>query len=721
MTHPHHIRATPSPRAVGLAVLALAAVDAPLDAASVYRLGGDGNPWEAGVSFTPGSAIELRGDGTRALEPLYTWRSYATWAETLTAVVDSTGGPWLRPFFAPDTLNLAQDGVRDRVAHGDRGNLAMSGSCNEMAAFLYRVGRMFDGNPRTATYFNVGLGTPKELEEAAFLAQSTIVDLGADYPVERVRFFPRLGRDNPRLDELLDTMGRPRLHPEELGEEDFADHYLPWFELSGASSQVGLSWDCSGFGRPEEWFGQIPHYILNTRGDSRLEVLARELANQDPIVEVAFPARPLQYIALRPLDLLRDYEIAELQVFGRGHVPRAVYTSTVLDLGGPKALGELRWWGRQPARSRVLVRTRSGSDGEPLRYWLPGSVPGEWVETTREEYLRAPARERRATDDEVNWSAWSVPYLWDEALSEETDPRRWPGGTPILSPGPAPYLQVQVLFLSEVDHGAALRNLDLRFSDPAARDLVAEIWPVEVEAGQRVTFTYSLRPDLVRNDPGFDRLEIFTLIRADSVRSVTVDRVELGARSARIRPDRIVVSLPRLRGERDTAKLVQVVFDARVVRYATEFRSRVYDVAGTLVRQLSRPGDADPSLPGNALSVRLSSLDAGPLARVRAVPAVLSPNGDGANEVVQFHFDLYDVIAERDLWVDLYTLGGDRVRRLGPIGVRHGAYGPTRPAPAWDGRDEDGRPVPPGSYLFRLSVDADRGQAVATGVVRVVY
>ena len=39
----------------------------------------------------------------------------------------------------------------------------------------------------------------------------------------------------------------------------------------------------------------------------------------------------------------------------------------------------------------------------------------------------------------------------------------------------------------------------------------------------------------------------------------------------------------------------------------------------------------------------------------------------------------------------------------------------------WDGRDESGRLVPPGLYLYRVSVEADHQAVEQAGLLHVVY
>ena len=134
-------------------------------------------------------------------------------------------------------------------------------------------------------------------------------------------------------------------------------------------------------------------------------------------------------------------------------------------------------------------------------------------------------------------------------------------------------------------------------------------------------FTYSVLPTFDRDTQGFDRLEIFTLTRADTVRSVRVDGVEVSDQfPPEIQADRILVALPRLQGGDDTFKLVEVEFDARVVRYGTEFQGWIFDSQGTGVKQLIEPGDATVDFPGNALGVRPAGLGDALLTQVSVFP-----------------------------------------------------------------------------------------------------
>ena len=71
--------------------------------------------------------------------------------------------------------------------------------------------------------------------------------------------------------------------------------------------------------------------------------------------------------------------------------------------------------------------------------------------------------------------------------------------------------------------------------------------------------------------------------------------------------------------------------------------------------------------------------------------------------------------ADRPVVVRLFDLAGRRVAELPPISSRSGEF-----RQEWDGRDGEGRLVPPGTYIYRLLLDIKQEQD-KTGIVSVAY
>ena len=716
-------RALPSvllPSVLASALIIFTATPSP--AFNVYRLGAGGNEWGVPISFEPGqySVLDEAGQvvGSRDVNTI---QSFASWGDTLTDLVDSLGGVWLQPFFIPSTLNLAQDGVRDRISRGISNNIITSGACHNNISQVTKSRPMFDGDPTTAAFYTANASDDPDIRRG-FYIQNTVIDLGVDFPINRIRFFPRIGRTNVQFDEIIESMTEPRLDPDALLEEDFSGNFLAWFELAGASAVNNFAANCYWQTTDSPFFQRI-QYINNPEPDPRWKILVNETESLETVVDVRFPTQMFQWVTFRPLAPIRNWEIAEFQVFGEGFVPRAVYTTSVLDLGEPVALGKIRWDGGRDPGGRVLIRTRSGDDPDPQLYWEPSSIPGELQQITRQLWERADITARRITLDEENWSFWSSPYEWSAGQIDSTaDPTQWTDGTPIRSPGPSRYVQLQMVFLSEADAAARLRQVEIQFAKPAALTVLGEIWPLDANRIGSTSFIYSVLPTFDTEEQGFDRLEIFTLIRVDTVRSVRVDGVEvMDEYVPQIEDDRILVSLPQLRGQSDTFKLIEVEFDTRVVRYGTEFTGWVFDSNSTGVKQLIDPGEANLAYPGNALGVRTDNVGTGLIVAVEIGPSPFTPNGDGINDVVSFRFQIHELSAPRVLDLTVFDLSGRVVRRLSVGEVVRGVFGGSAGSLQWDGRDDDGRLVPAGVYLYRIALEADAGEEEQLGTLAVAY
>ncbi len=226
-----------------------------------------------------------------------------------------------------------------------------------------------------------------------------------------------------------------------------------------------------------------------------------------------------------------------------------------------------------------------------------------------------------------------------------------------------------------------------------------------------------VRPTFEADDIGFDRLEILTHARIDAVRSVVLDGVEVDVElfPPEIMDDRIVASFPILKGEEDSFKQIEVVFDAPVLRFGTEFSSWVFNSGDPdRIRQQVRPGNATFRFSGDVLGVK-TPVGGELLVDVDIAPNPFTPNGDGINDALVISYKLREVSADRPVVVRLFDLAGRRVAELPPISSRSGEF-----RQEWDGRDGDGRMVPPGIYVYELLLDIQQEQN-KTGLVSVAY
>ena len=427
--------------------------------------------------------------------------------------------------------------------------------------------------------------------------------------------------------------------------------------------------------------------------------------NREQIIDVPIPPQEgTTFVQVAASEHSEDWEVNEIEIYAKGLVKKASYISNILDFGRPMAWGDLRWSGHQDPKARVLIQSRTGHDDDPDLFWRFTGRGDEKIPVSRTDYAKLARGEKAGIGyDQANWTFWSAPYAFADS-----------NGTPVASQGPRRYLQLKVDFLPQDDEGGQVNVLEVRASPPVATQLVGEIWPVEATVGQPQPFTYVLRPT-IGVDGGFDRLEVATAARLGAVTGVRIGDEPVDYAVEATEPHRAVVRIPRLTAE-DSGTLVEVGFDAVVLRYGSTFSVRVWDSAQPLeVPQSVQEGDASPAYEANRVWVatRAEHQD---MLQLAVGPVVLTPNGDGHNDSVRLGYDLLELIAPAWVSVGVWDLSGRRVRR-----VHAGWDGVGLYERVWDGRDEAGRLVPPGLYLYRVAVEADRQTIEAIKPLHVAY
>ena len=428
--------------------------------------------------------------------------------------------------------------------------------------------------------------------------------------------------------------------------------------------------------------------------------------NREQILDVPIPAHEdVEFVQVTVGEHGEDWEVNEIEIYAKGFAEQATYISNILDFGQPMAWGDLRWSGRQDPKAQVLIQSRSGQDEDPNLFWRFTGRGDEKTPVSRTEYTKLAVGEKAGTGyDQANWTFWSSPYAFADS-----------NGTPVVSLSPRRYLQLRIDFLPQDDDGGQVDFLEVRASLPVATQLVGEVWPVEVKVGQPQQFTYVLRPTIGVDNGGFDRLEVNTVARLGPITQVRVgdEPVDYAVEAAELH--RVVVSIPRLTAE-DSGALVEVVFEAEVLRYGSAFSMQVWDSALPLeVPQSVQEGDATPAYEDNRVWVATKAEHQGVLQLSRK-PAVLTPNRDERNDEVGLGYQLVELTGRSRVAVAVCDLSGRRVRQ-----VYEGLDGIGTYEQLWDGRDESGRLVPPGLYLYRVAVEVDHQTVEAVKLLHVAY
>ena len=577
-------------------------------------------------------------------------------------VLVDTSGIYIAPFFLEPDVNLSpgymERGGWERTRIGERDKQFFRALDGDIDTFYFFAGGRDDhANPT--------------------------VDLGGIFPVNRILFYT---------------------HPDRV--EQYTDYFILYVND----------------GDPAK---------IDSRGNPIWEEVRRETENKNPVMEILFPTQPVRYASILPQSLYsqgvrirpKPWEIAEFEIYGEGYVPASTYISEIIDIAGvvpefpgeQASWGQLHWIGHRDADARVVIRTRTGYDEDPNVYWW-NTGRGDELSTLKvdgtplklNDYLKVPNTQRGpVTYDTEHWSFWSPPYDFDQGVA----------GAPIASPGPRRYIQLRVDFYSTVTDGSRLESIGFDFSKPpSARSAIAEVFPREVRAGVDTTFTYFVRPTLSAADRGFDSLEIETFVAPSQVRSVRIEgeEVDLQAYPPELLSDRLVVHFPHLSAP-DTQKLVEVEFAVPVVRYGTEFQGRIFERDSDEVRQLVDGGDATNRYSGGGIAVTIP-FGRRLISSVEVSPNPFTPNGDGVNDRVQIAYALLNLTEMAEMRLVIYDLAGRRVRELQREQLLSGTY-----AWHWDGQAEGGGPVPPGTYLYRVSVQTDERHERHTGILNLAY
>lgn len=545
--------------------------------------------------------------------------------------------------------------------------------------------RPFSQDPNKAP--GIGLGRP--------FYDAIIFDFGANVPINRIRFYPRLSQEEDRL--LIEDFAEPKPALESFGEDSFADNFVGWFDIRVGDASLPFQDGACGRTPGRRWI---------TKNDPLLSVLHSTRENLDVVTDLRFKRQSIRFLTFQAYPL-RNWELAEFEIYGEGFVEEMTYITQILDFGRPISWGQIRWSGELPEGARAEIRTRTGHTPDPKLYFAPNNN-GDLDQITLKDYLKIDALSRLPTQyDTENWSFWSPPYDFAAGLRDETLPAEaWQDGTPLLSPGPSRYIQIAIKFFSAPFAAPRLDQLSLQLGEaPAAQEVVGEIWPIEVDSFEPTTFTYVVLPSFAADNIGFNRLEILTHARVDTIEAVVLDGspVDLDLFPYEILDDRIVVEFPAVKGEEDSFKQLEVVFNAPVLRFGTEFSSWVFNSEDPdQIRQQVRPGNATFRFSGDVLAVK-TPVGGNLLVNVAVGPNPFTPNGDGLNETLTIAYNLREVATDRTVSVHIYNLAGQEVVTLPPTRSRSGQF-----RQEWDGTDASGQRVPPGLYLYELSLNVEQ-------------
>lgn len=531
------------------------------------------------------------------------------------------------------------------------------------------------------------------------------IDLGTSVPVERFAFYPPEGKDA-------------------LTQEPYRPNYtFEQYELSGSVDATGVA--------TEEGDAYRPLDIL----------LASVNLNTEAVVQRRFPLQYLRFFRIQFFpDQGRTYSkfaLAELEVYGRGFPPLAVWESQVVDLGQVVNIGRLRFgvskWRREgeqivsapAAAATAHIEIKTGLDDTPIGYHSYDDI-GQLVEVAESEYGRLKER---------IWP-WDPPAVgWRGPIVADADhwgfwspPLRTSGQRPRVPRGR--YIQVRATLATETLFDfARLDSLAIAFAPLLAERVVGEVAAaadlrplgnlVQVQAGAKTEFIYDLRAEFTSPaQVGFDAVRLLlpsagdflTLEMGQPLRDMAPDSVVT-------EPTGLVVYLPTPINQQQGAQALRLHLATTIYGASGELQAEVFARSETELPQTVESGDASEELGTNQLRVVATGQSlASVLANMTVLPPTFTPQGDGINDQLTINYTLFRILSAAEVGVEIFTLGGQLLWRqmLGPQQAgRHQAV--------WDGRDTQGRLAAPGIYLARIQVDTDRGRFARVQSLAIVY
>ena len=551
---------------------------------------------------------------------------------------------------------------------------------------------------------------PEEHHPHAALAEVEVIALGDNVALGTIQRGGeiRAGSNNANASAFVD--GDHNTNWTVSGGLDWADegHYFEWdlgavYWIDNMIVQIGAPVVYGGI-------ANIRGYVISTsdgteisgltndrvRSNFDYEQLARVNAIQSPVRDMydfRYSARKTRHIFFhRDSNLTLNkvfYLVVEIGLFGEGYVAEAVMESDFIDLGGTKSIRRLTWDADLPPGTYVEIRSQTGDTFliEKKYYNKNG------IEVTEGQYNKLPKSQKRPIVEiqrrGSDWSGWSPIYPDQDGI--------------FLSPSPRKYVQLQVKLGNEnPEISPTLRNIALNFDDAlVSGGVTSRILPRQVDFDSLQTFHYVLKPVFRSGDPGFDRVHIKTPGPVAEV-AVKVGGERVLPTAVAMVGDSLRVDLPS-RVRRDS---VEVEFQARIQLNAISFDAWVGLAEDNLLQGV-RP-EAD-----DAVTVFVPSVaSGGSLIRNIEVSQLVTPNGDGINEAAAIAFALAKV-EEQDVQpqVAIFDLSGRKVRELTVGGDGY----------AWDGRDEWGGILPPGSYICQIKMAADIGDEIVHRVINLAY
>jgi hypothetical protein len=398
------------------------------------------------------------------------------------------------------------------------------------------------------------------------------------------------------------------------------------------------------------------------------QVVDNERANTDDFFDPDTARYVLFVVEKQDPSLTNPFSttFGEIEVYGVGYLQEGRFTSVVRDARYPVNWGRASWRGNIPNGTAIRMQVRTGDTPNP----------------------------------NASWSPWSDEVTVSNSLFTVFEPRR--------------YMQYRVNLYTFTIETPRLDEVMITYDTTlVSRRTTARVLPQAAPILREAEFQYQVQVEHDSRSTGIDTLVIFTTVPI-VVNSVRVNDLNIPF-NVILRPGQVVVAFGTTINFNAT---VNLGFRFTPFLEETSFPSIV----------ISRQNPTNPQRVDFTTSNETASwtlLASGVPEKVivdaRADPNPFTPNGDGKNDLTYFSFFVSNLVIERPLQIKIYDVTGRIVRTLVDTKTTAQAFVEQNAVP-WDGRDDGGRLLPPGLYIYQIVVEVDGvDPAVVTKTISIAY